>query len=112
MTSDVEHGLRRDPKRQARKDKGSHKPGWAEKQKERADRPKKPLSEWNKFVIAHSKDPDMEGLTFAQRSKKMGALWKAHKAKQNPNNELESNDDEVNDRPKRKRKQTKRNAKQ
>ena len=38
MTSDVEHGLRRDPKRQARKDKGTHKPGWAEKQEERANK--------------------------------------------------------------------------
>jgi len=109
MTSDVEHGLRRDPKRQARKDKGTHKAGWAEKQQAKANRVKKPLSEWNKFVIAHSKDPDMEGLTFAERSKKMGALWKAQKAKQKPNDELPSSeDDDVNTRPQRNRKKTQR----
>ena len=111
MTSDVEHGLRRDPKRQARKDKGSHKPGWAEKQKERADRPKRPLSKWNKFVMAHSKDPDMNGLPFAERSKKMGAKWEAHKAKQKPNDELESNEDEGNTQPKVARRKTKRPVK-
>ena len=102
MTSDVEHGLRRDPKRQARKDKGTHKAGWAEKQQAKANRVKRPLSEWNKFVMAHSKDPDMEGLPFAERSKKMGAKWKAQKAKQKPNEELPSSEDGVNARPKRK----------
>ena len=103
LTSDVEHGLRRDPKRQARKDKGSHKPGWAERQEEKANRPRKPPTKYNKFVSVKSKLPEMKGLSFAERSKKISELWQKEKSKRKS-----SNDDNVDTQPKVARRKTKR----